>query len=222
MNTQIIALLVLPFIGAIITFVAGKYKKTGGSMKTLEELRKIREKAQHDMKLQNSDYTYKIVVGMGTSGIAMGAREVMKAILDEIAQRDIRNVLVTQTGEKGLSSLEPVIDVIEPGKPVITYGNIDKIKAKVRRRQYVYSDHGDDERQDENLTLAQVEQALLNGEMLEQYPDTGRGESCLLVGFAENVPIHVVCGWRGDDLVIITVYIPRLPKFIDPRTRRGD
>jgi len=64
-------------------------------MKTLEELRSIRQKAQQEMKLRDADYGYKIVVGMGTSGIAMGAREVMKAILDEIAKRGIQNVLVT-------------------------------------------------------------------------------------------------------------------------------
>jgi NADP-reducing hydrogenase subunit HndB len=99
-------------------------------MKTLDELRKIREKAQQDMKLRDSDYRYKIVVGMGTSGIAMGARDVMKAIIDEIAQRGIKDVLVTQTGEKGLSSMEPVVDVIETGKPEVTYGNIDNAKAR--------------------------------------------------------------------------------------------
>ena len=99
-------------------------------MKTLEELRKIREKAQQDMKLRNSDYRYKIVVGMGTSGIAMGARDVMKSIIDEIAQRGIKDVLVTQTGEKGLSSMEPVVDVIETGKPEVTYGNMDNAKAR--------------------------------------------------------------------------------------------
>ena len=99
-------------------------------MKTLEELRKIREKAQQDMKLRNSDYRYKIVVGMGTSGIAMGARDVMKSIIDEIAQRGIKDVLVTQTGEKGLSSMEPVVDVIEKGKPEVTYGNMDNAKAR--------------------------------------------------------------------------------------------
>ncbi|MCF7912682.1 MAG: (2Fe-2S) ferredoxin domain-containing protein [Candidatus Cloacimonetes bacterium] len=99
-------------------------------MKTLEELRKIRERAQQDMKLRDSDYRYKIVVGMGTSGIAMGARDVMKAIIDEIASRGIKDVLVTQTGEKGLSSLEPVVDVIETGKPEVTYGNMDSAKAR--------------------------------------------------------------------------------------------
>jgi hypothetical protein len=71
----------------------------------------------------------------------------------------------------------------------------------------------------DDLTLAQVENALLTGEILEQYPDTGRGESCLVVGFAGDTPIHVVRGWRGDKVVLITVYIPGPPQFIDPRTR---
>lgn len=99
-------------------------------MKTLEELRKIREKAQQNMKLRESNTRIKIVVGMGTSGIAMGAREVMKAIMEEIATRNLTDVLVTQTGEKGLSSMEPVVDVLEEGKPAITYGNITPEKAR--------------------------------------------------------------------------------------------
>lgn len=99
-------------------------------MKTLEELRKIREKAQHEMKLRESNTRIKLVIGMGTSGIAMGAREVMKAVLDEVTKRNLIDVLVTQTGEKGLSSMEPVVDVIEEGKPTITYGNIDPDKAR--------------------------------------------------------------------------------------------
>jgi hypothetical protein len=75
------------------------------------------------------------------------------------------------------------------------------------------------ERKADNLTLAQVEEALLNGKILEQYPDTGRGESCLVVGLSGDVPIHLVCGWRGEMIVLITAYIPRPPKFIDPWTR---
>ena len=75
--------------------------------------------------------------------------------------------------------------------------DIDEIKAKVAADEYVYTHHADVERRGDGLTFAQVEQALLNAEVLEQYPDTGRGESCPLVGFASDVPIHVVCGWRG-------------------------
>ncbi len=71
----------------------------------------------------------------------------------------------------------------------------------------------------DDLTFYQVEEAVLNGMILEQYPDTGRGESCLVSGFSENIPIHIVCGWRGDEIAIITVYVPKPPKFRDPWTR---
>jgi hypothetical protein len=97
--------------------------------------------------------------------------------------------------------------------------DIEEIKARVRDNRYVYSHHAEIERRADGLTFAQVEEALLNSEILEQYPDIGRGESCLVVGFAGKIPIHVVCGWRGEKAVLITVYIPRPPKFIDPWTR---
>jgi hypothetical protein len=75
--------------------------------------------------------------------------------------------------------------------------DIEEIKAKIRANQYVYTYHAEIKRRAEELTFAQVEEALLNREILEQYPDTGHGESCLIVGFAGDVPIHIVCGWRG-------------------------
>ena len=88
------------------------------------------------------------------------------------------------------------------------------IHEKVQKSYYYYSKHGDQERQNDNLTLAEVEEALLSGKILEQYKDEGRGDSCLVGGFAKSgKPIHIVCGKRGDCLVIITVYIPRPPKF---------
>ncbi|MBN2829635.1 MAG: (2Fe-2S) ferredoxin domain-containing protein [Candidatus Cloacimonetes bacterium] len=99
-------------------------------MKTLAELRKIREQAQADMKLRASGSRVKVIVGMGTSGIAMGAREVMKAFLDEISKRGLKDVVVTQTGEKGLSSAEPVVDIVEDGKDTVTYGNMNPDKAR--------------------------------------------------------------------------------------------
>ena len=97
--------------------------------------------------------------------------------------------------------------------------DIEEINAKVRANQYMYTQHAEIECRADELTFGQVEEALLSGKILEHYPDTGRGESCLVVGFAGNVPIHVVCGWRGEKVVLITVYVPRPPKFIDPWTR---
>lgn len=97
--------------------------------------------------------------------------------------------------------------------------DIEAIKEKIRSDNYVYSLHADIERKADDLTIAQIEEALLNGRILEHYEDTGRGESCLIAGFSGDIPIHAVCGWRGDKAAIITVYIPRPPKFVDPWTR---
>jgi len=94
------------------------------------------------------------------------------------------------------------------------------ILGRIRKGEYYFSKHGDQERQNDNLTILEIEEALLNGRILEQYENSGRGESCLVVGFSEaGKPIHTVCGRRGDWLVIITVYIPRPPKFKAPYER---
>ena len=97
--------------------------------------------------------------------------------------------------------------------------NIQKIKALVRKRKYMLSIHAEVERKVENLTINQIKEAVLCGSVLEQYLDTGRGESCLVLGFSGNTPLHIVCGWRGEKVIFITVYIPKPPKFIDPWTR---
>jgi hypothetical protein len=97
--------------------------------------------------------------------------------------------------------------------------DIENIRQKVSAGLYEYSQHADIERKADGLDVLQVKEAVLNGSILEQYPNTGRGESCLVVGFSGDVPIHTVCGWRGEHVVFITVYIPTLPDFVDPWTR---
>jgi NADP-reducing hydrogenase subunit HndB len=96
----------------------------------LEELKKIREKAQKDVELRQKQARIRIVVGMGTSGIAAGARDVLKTFVEEIGRRNLTDVMVTQTGEKGLASQEPLVEVFEEGKPLVVYGNINAEKAK--------------------------------------------------------------------------------------------
>lgn len=97
---------------------------------------------------------------------------------------------------------------------------LEWIKQCVGAQRYRYSLHGDRERQNDALALDDVEQALSSGRIIEQYSDTGRGESCLVVGFTDaGKPVHVVCGRMGEHLVIITVYIPTPPKFKNPYER---
>jgi hypothetical protein len=97
---------------------------------------------------------------------------------------------------------------------------IELIQQKVKSGDYFFSKHGDDERKNDNLTILEVEEAILNGIILENYKDDKRGKSCLVVGFTSlGKPIHVVCGVNYENLVIITVYIPTPPKFINPFQR---
>ena len=94
------------------------------------------------------------------------------------------------------------------------------IQEGVRAGRYFLSRHGDQERQNDNLAIAEVEEALLAGRILGEYADAVRGDSCLVAGFTNaGIPVHVVCGARGDSLAIITVYIPRPPKFKTPHER---
>jgi len=86
--------------------------------------------------------------------------------------------------------------------------DVDKIRQCICESRYLYSQHAENRRKAEGLTFEQIEEALLNGQILENYADTGRGESCLIVGFGKSVAIHIVCGWREDKVVIITVYMP--------------
>jgi hypothetical protein len=98
--------------------------------------------------------------------------------------------------------------------------DIAAIQAQVRNSNFKLSAHADQEAADEGIDIAEIRDAILDGEMLEDYPDTGRGASCLILGFAGGKPIHAVCGWYGAAVVVVTVYIPKPPKFETPWTRR--
>lgn len=94
------------------------------------------------------------------------------------------------------------------------------IKEKAGKGDWYISRHGDDERQKDGISIDEIETILRNGIILEQYADTGRGDSCLVGGFAmEGKPIHLVYGRRGGSLVVITVYVPKPPKFKSPWER---
>lgn len=99
-------------------------------VKSLEDLKKVREKALEQMRIREGNQSAKIVVAMGTCGIAAGAREVMTAILDELEKRGITDVTVTQSGCKGLCEQEPTVDVIRAGEQPVTYGYVDPDKAR--------------------------------------------------------------------------------------------
>ncbi len=99
-------------------------------MKSLEELKAIREKMQGSIgfRSENSEDT-RIVVGMATCGIASGARPVLTTLSDEVQKRGLKNVKVSQTGCIGLCQYEPIVEIYEPGKEKVTYVKVNPEKA---------------------------------------------------------------------------------------------
>ncbi len=91
-------------------------------LKSVEELQKLRTQLQKNIESRTETSTT-ITVGMGTCGIAAGAREVMQAILAELDKRDI-NAHVTTVGCIGMCHKEPLVDIRQGDEPRITYGNI--------------------------------------------------------------------------------------------------
>ena len=91
-------------------------------MKTLEDLKRVREEAQQSMKVRMDTGTT-IIVGMGTCGIAAGARDTMHAIMEELDKRKI-DAHVTTVGCIGMCVKEPLVDIEQAGRPRITYANV--------------------------------------------------------------------------------------------------
>lgn len=92
-------------------------------LKTLEDLKKLREEAKK-ITTTREETENLIIVGMGTCGISAGARDVMNAILEELNKRDISDVNVTQTGCIGMCEREVLIDVKAKGGERVTYGRV--------------------------------------------------------------------------------------------------
>ena len=96
----------------------------------LEDLAKIKDKVKTSTALREGGYKAKITVHMGTCGIASGARKVMQALMDEIAKKDIKDVIVTTSGCAGLCSREPMATVELMGEAPVKYVDLDDEKTR--------------------------------------------------------------------------------------------
>jgi len=109
-------------------------------LKSLEDLKRIREQAQAQIRIRTQEGNTKIIVGMGTCGIAAGARDTLMAILDELAKRNIQDVVVTQTGCIGLCEYEPLVSVVKPGQPKIMYMKVNPERARQIVASHIVND----------------------------------------------------------------------------------
>lgn len=93
---------------------------------TLEELRKMREsgKKQIDTRQTHGKEIF-IVIGMGTCGIAAGAKSVLNAFIEQLDEKAVVDAVVKQTGCMGLCHSEPTVEIKMPGMPDTIYGKVD-------------------------------------------------------------------------------------------------
>ncbi len=99
-------------------------------MKSLDELRKIRDEVRQNLAMRSGGQKTRILVGMGTCGIAAGARDTMRAFLDAVESEAIDGVAITATGCAGFCEQEPCVDVEMENSETIHYGRIDPAAAR--------------------------------------------------------------------------------------------
>jgi len=105
---------------------------------TLADLRKMREEKQKALDMRDaSNKDIQVIVGMGTCGIAAGAKETFTTLIDTLTEKNLTNVLVRQTGCMGLCHSEPTVEVVAPGMPTVIYGNVDAATAKAIVEQHI-------------------------------------------------------------------------------------
>jgi NADP-reducing hydrogenase subunit HndB len=107
------------------------------TVKSLEDLKKIREEAMKKRNVKTSSARVQIVVGMGTPGIAAGARDTLKEFLSVIEEKSLPDIVVRQTGNFGLDSMEPVVQVIIADAAPVTYGKVTAYAARQIMEQHV-------------------------------------------------------------------------------------
>ncbi len=111
------------------------------TVKSLDDLKRLREEALEKRKMKTAEGKAHIIVGMGTCGIAAGARETMKAILMYIETENVTGIIVTQTGCIGQCEKEPIVQVAIGDQPKVTYGKVNPDTARRIMKEHVEAGH---------------------------------------------------------------------------------
>jgi len=98
---------------------------------TVESLEKIKEKTRRTTLLREGTGKTKIIVHMGTCGIAAGARKIRDALLKIMEEQDVTDVILTTSGCAGLCSREPMATVERVGEAPVKY--VDLTEDKIRK-----------------------------------------------------------------------------------------
>lgn len=107
------------------------------TINSIEDLKRLREEAQKIKEMRDQTGKTQIVVGMGTIGIAAGARETLKAILTVIEEKNLPDVVLRQTGNLGLSGQDPVVKVTLPNQDEVIYVKVSPEIARKIMQEHV-------------------------------------------------------------------------------------
>jgi NADP-reducing hydrogenase subunit HndB len=107
------------------------------AIKSLEELKRVREEALQKKQLKATPGNIQVIVAMGTCGIAAGARDTMKSVLRFIENEKVSGVAVTQTGCIGLCEQEPIVQVVIGDQPKVAYGKVNVQVAEKIVKQHI-------------------------------------------------------------------------------------
>ena len=109
---------------------------------SLDELRKLREQKRRELEMRDTENKeVEVIVGMGTSGIAAGAKDTLNAFLNELEEHNLSTVAVRQTGSLGLDHAEPTVEVRMPSMPTVIYGRVSKEVARLIVQRHIL--HGE-------------------------------------------------------------------------------
>ena len=104
---------------------------------SIDDLKKIKKEQTGKMVLRGGQFRAKVTVHMGTCGIAAGAREVMTLFREAIAEKEIQDVILTNSGCAGLCAKEPMITVEVINSAPVKYILVDKEKARKIFQEHV-------------------------------------------------------------------------------------
>ncbi len=107
------------------------------AIKSLEELKRVREEALQKKQMKAAAGNVQVIVAMGTCGIAAGARDTMKSVLNFIEANNLSGVSVTQTGCIGMCEQEPILEVVIGEAPKVIYGKVNPEVAEQIMKQHV-------------------------------------------------------------------------------------
>lgn len=105
---------------------------------TLEDLRNLRDQKRKELDMRDPDKkSIDVIVSMGTSGIAAGAKQTLGAFVDELNHHNLTDVAVRQVGGMGLEHAEPTVEVRMPDMPRVIYGNVTPDVARKIVRKHI-------------------------------------------------------------------------------------